>query len=544
MIAGLIATVLQSFAVLPIPLLVRRGIDVAIPRHDRAGLAFVAGSIVALTAATGILATAAQRWVQNGVKEATARLRERIADQVFRADFSSLGDFDGAETQERLLNDTSRIEQWATTAVRQSLPAVLTVVGLVIVLFRIDPTLTLVTAIVAPLIVATTRGFRSLLSKVLSESQAAFEDLGRGALVAIRAQPLIRSRGASWSERMLLHQRVMRVKDASSRRNTLSSLIGASQTTVVSLASAITLGVGGNAVMSGRLSLGALLSFFASVALIRQPITTLATMAPAFVEGRQSEIRIDAFLAAVPLGPPLIAVDSSTPAPSRLELADVSYAYPGGENVLEHLDFVLEPGQVLALAGPNGAGKTTLMALLLGLLKPVSGQVLVDGRPVDSGEFEQIRQHLGVSFQHSQFFPGTVRQNLLYGRPLATEADLDIALREAEADVVVARIPDGLDGWIGGDGDRLSGGERQRLAIARALIARPPILVLDEPSNHLPVTVVERILSRVRAWPTPPAVLLISHDSAVLAKADRTIRVPARIVQSGNGETPAIVAAS
>lgn len=523
--SGLIATIAQAVAVLPIPLLVRHGVDVAIPRGQRGSLIAVSASIVALTAATGVSAVLGQWWIQKATKEATARLRQRVAEQVFRADYALLGDLDGAATHERLLADPARVEALAGLWARQLLPSALTVAGLAVVLLRIDVLLTVITAIIVPLIVATTRTFRRPLERTATDIQASFEDLARNALVAIRSQPLIRSRGASWDERQLLHDRVRRLQTTTSRRMVVVGLLSAVQTTVVSMATAVTLAAGGIAVMSGRITLGDLLSFFASVALIRSPIMNLATASSTVIEGRQSAARIDRFLAEVVVGPPVVRSAQRGPHPARLSLERVTYAYPGYAPVVEDFSLSLEPGKVTALAGPNGAGKSTIMALLLGLLHPQSGQVLVDGAVMDADSFERVRQHLGVSFQQTDFFPGTVRHNLMFGRSWASADDIADAVRDADAASLIDHLPDGLESWIGGNGDRLSGGERQRLAIARAIIGRPSIVVLDEPSNHLPTKVVERILERLRYWPRPPAVLLISHDISVLAAADITVRV-------------------
>ena len=524
-VAGLVATVLQSIAVLPIPLLVRYGVDRAIPNRDRRALVLVAIGIVILTAANGILAVLAQHWVQRAIKEATAAVRRRVADHVFRSEYATLSQIDGAATHERLIADPLCIETLAMTIVRQTLPSALTIVGFIVVLIRIDPALTLVTASIAPLLVLTTRGFRSMLEHSSIENQSAFEGLARNALVVIRAQPLIRSRGASWSERGRLHQRIDQLKATSARRINVITIMSATQTTVVSLATAATLAVGGIAVMGRRLTIGDLLSFFASVALVRSPIVLLATSSSAYIEGRQAARRIDHFLRSFQLGPQIVHHEERGVQPGELTLHCVTFAYPGSHPVIQDFSLSIAPGSILALAGPNGVGKSTVMAILLGLLQPQSGVVLVDGLTTNDESFEHLRQHLGVCFQHTEFFPGTVRENLLFGRPWATESDVKTTIQDAEAEAVVSRLDRGLDTVIGSNGDTLSGGERQRLAIARALLGRPSLVVLDEPSNHLPASVIQKILTRTQSWPHPPGVLLITHDVSVLAVAHCVVRI-------------------
>lgn len=536
---ALLATLLQALTILPIPILVREAVDVAIPGHRVGRLYLVAGGIVALTALSGLFGVVGQHFFQRSVKEATASLRERIAARVFRMDYAALGDLDPAEAHERLITDPGWVEQEFNIAFRSVLPNVAITVGLVVVLLRVDVRLAVVTALVGPLIYASVRLSRPRISRFTAENQRIFEGLTRSSMLVIRLQSLIRARGTAPAEEQLLRDGIHDLKRISASRSIYTIGVTSVQSSTVALASAITLGVGGQSVISGRITLGSLLSFFASVALLRGPVSALANASPAFIEGRLAEARIDAFFAG-PMRTGLIDLPATPPPDFRtVSLHTVSYRYPGGAAILDRFSLVLAPGRRIALAGPNGAGKTTVLALLLGLLEPDSGTIRVDGVPLAElhVDVHAFRRGIGVAFQHSEFVPGTIRENVRYGRPDASEDDVLTALRDAEADIVVAKLDKGLDAWIGEDGDRLSGGERQRIAIARAILGHPRLVVLDEPSNHLPQAVILRILDRMAQWDNPPAVLLISHDPKVLAAADETVLItPA---ESVDGQMPA-----
>ena len=523
---GILAMAVQSISVIPVPLLLKYAVDDAIPNKSSGRLLTAAVGIVVLSLVTRVAAVASQHWTQTATKHATAKLRKKLSLRVFRANFANLGNLNSAVLHERMIGDAGRVEQVFTMILRSFLPNVLMVGGLLIMLFKMDPLLTLVSALLVPTLGLSTRLFRPWLQRSLKANQTAFETLSKRFLLAIRAQALLRARGMARAELGLLNDAVDVQQEASASRVNSVGISQAVQGTLLGISSAVTLTLGGIAVIDGRITLGAMLSFFAGFALLRGPIGVLASCSPQYIEGRLSCERIDSLIAEGMVDAEVTTRGTSGSLVLRsLSLDDVSFRYPGGAPLIDGVSMELRSGRTVALAGPNGSGKTTLLGLLLGLLTPDSGSACANGQPIatlDVG-LDAIRAQVGVAFQHAEFLPGTVRSNVQFGRPNTTEADLVRALEEAEAEVVVAALEHGVDSWIGEDGDRLSGGERQRLAIARAIIGRPPLVILDEPNNHLPDTVIERILTRLSAWEHPPAVLLISHDPNVLRLADETV---------------------
>jgi ATP-binding cassette subfamily B protein/subfamily B ATP-binding cassette protein MsbA len=180
----------------------------------------------------------------------------------------------------------------------------------------------------------------------------------------------------------------------------------------------------------------------------------------------------------------------------------------------------IEPGEHAALFGPNGAGKSTVVSLILGLYRPQDGHLAADGVPYGEVDVRGLRRQIGVVLQDPVIFPGTIAGNIAYGRPDATEAEIRAAAELATAAAFIDTLPDGYETQVGDEGGLLSGGQRQRIAIARALIARPALLILDEPTTYLDDRSITRLFHNLLHLEGAPSVLVISHDLEVVRKMD------------------------
>ena len=218
----------------------------------------------------------------------------------------------------------------------------------------------------------------------------------------------------------------------------------------------------------------------------------------------------------------------------EVRFEDVSFAYPGGVPVLSDVSFTARPGMTVALVGHTGAGKTTTMALLQRLWDPTEGQIIIDGQNLRGVTLDSLRQSIGVVFQESLLFNRTIRDNLRVGKPDATDEEVERACRMADAHEFIIRQPEGYDTMIGERGTTLSGGQRQRLAIARALLKDPPILILDEATSALDAateTRVSRALKRLMAGRTT---FIIAHRLSTVRDADEILVFDGgRIVERG-----------
>jgi subfamily B ATP-binding cassette protein MsbA len=207
----------------------------------------------------------------------------------------------------------------------------------------------------------------------------------------------------------------------------------------------------------------------------------------------------------------------------QIEFRDVSFRYASGNEALRHIDLEILPGEVVALVGRSGAGKSTLIQLVPRLHDPTGGQILLDGRPLTDYSLRWLRDRIGVVPQNTFLFDRTIRENVAYGRPAATDAMILDACRAAHAEGFITRMPHGLDSMVGEGGVRLSGGEKQRLAIARELLRDPPILILDEATSNLDLeseALVGEALGRLMRGRT---CLIIAHRLSTVRRADRIV---------------------
>lgn len=241
--------------------------------------------------------------------------------------------------------------------------------------------------------------------------------------------------------------------------------------------------------------------------------------------GREPEVREAAEAAVLP------------PVTGRIGFRDVSFEYPGGEEVLRGVSLDIEPGMIVALVGPSGAGKTSLANLIMRFYDPTEGRVEIDGRDVRGVTLHSLRSQIGLVPQETILFGGTIGENILYGRVGAREEDVMAAARAANAHEFISRLPGGYETEVGERGVKLSGGQRQRLAVARALVKDPRILILDEATSSLDAeseALVQEALERLMKGRTT---LIIAHRLSTIRKADRILVLSeGRIVEAGTHE--------
>ena len=434
----------------------------------------------------------------------------------------------------RSVSDVEALEDFVAHGVPELVQAVAIPLAMIVVLLVIDPLLTLV--VLSPLPVAAlvifllTRNIRAQWRSVrqrYAEVVALVEDSLQGM-----------SEIKSFTREPEQARRIARLagdyRDDIIRATHRSLLPSGIVEMTGGLGVILAVGAGGAAALGGRLPVADLYLFLAYLTFIYQPFLKLADIGEVLFRALASYRRVDELLTIQPdiVSPPnaLVPVSCS----GSVELDEVTFSYRPDEPVLQRLTLVVEPGEVVSLAGPTGAGKTTVTRLVPRFYDPDSGRVLVGGHDARTLDLAYLRRQVAVVSQDVFLFHGSVRDNILFGRPDAGDRAVSEAARAANAEEFIRALPEGYDTVVGDRGVRLSGGQRQRVAIARALLKDAPILILDEATSSVDAETEELIEEAMVRLLVGRTALVIAHRRSTIERADRVVVLEAgSVVESG-----------
>ncbi len=326
-------------------------------------------------------------------------------------------------------------------------------------------------------------------------------------------------------------------RDANNYTGRVNGIYGPSTLMIGILGQAMLLGIGGHMVLNHQLNVAQLIVFFLYLNRFFAPIQLLVQQYTTLQQGRSSIIRLRELLDTTPTVNELPDAMTLPKIEGRITYEDVSFGYLPDELVLEHVNLDIAPGESVAFVGPTGAGKSTMAKLANRFYDPTSGRVLVDGIDVKAVTLRSLRSQLGVVPQEPFLFAGSIRSNLSFGRPGASDEEIDEAVDVVGLRELVDRLPEGLDTPVHERGQTLSAGERQQLALARAFLARPRVLILDEATSSLDLqseTVIERALDRLLEG---RSAILIAHRLTTAQRADRIVVIDeGGVVEMGTPE--------
>jgi subfamily B ATP-binding cassette protein MsbA len=488
------------------------------------GVALFAGVATLAIAVVGAIAgyidnyytTSVGQWVAND-------LRLRIYQHLHRL---SLRYYDHARIGtlvSTITSDVATIQDFASSSTLDIVIDLVTIVFMVGLMFWLDWDFTLIAVAFTPVLLLfvfrfkkalkeATRAVRVRQSEVLSIVQR-----GLGSIKVTKAF------GRQDLELAHLEAASLATVEAALRARKIKSLLSPTVGIVVAICTAIVLWKGTSLIIAGAMTAGALTVYLAYLKMFFKPVKDLASMTSTIAQTAVALERIQNILSA----DDVIQERPGAIDPGRVRGAirfdRVTFGYDRDEQVLHEVSFDIEPGQVVGIVGSTGSGKSTLLSLLPRFYDPTLGRILIDGVDIADHKVAALRAQIGFVLQDSVLFPGTIRENIAYGRPDAAEQDIIAAARIANADEFIARMPRGYDSLVGEHGNTLSGGQRQRIAIARTVLRNSPILVLDEPTAvldpHSELLVIEA-LQRLMKGRT---VIMIAHRLNTLIGADKII---------------------
>jgi len=507
LIGGFLALVVfDAMLVVATPLLFRQLIDEGVQRGNRelvVGLALVVAALAVVDAAAGL----AQRWFSSRIGEGLIYdLRTQVFGHVLRQPVAFFTRAQTGALVSRLNNDVIGAQQAFTSTLSGVVSNVVSLVLVAGTMLVLSWPITVVSLLLLPLFLWPARRMGARMASLTRESMQLNAELG-GRMTErfnVAGALLVKLFGRPTTEDVEFADRAGRVRDIGVRIAMTNRIFFTALTLVASLATALVYGVGGVLAIGGTLSVGTLIALAALLGRLYGPLTALSNVQIDVMTALVSFERVFEVLDLRPLVADEPGARELPPGPLAVELDGVSFGYPGADEVslasleqvavadraaggpvLHDISLRVEPGQLLALVGPSGAGKTTITALVARLYDATSGTVRVGGVDVRDVTQESLHGRVGVVTQEAHLFHDTVRANLLYARPEATEEQMVAALRDAQIWDLVSSLPEGLDTVVGDRGHRLSGGEKQRIALARLLLKAPGVVVLDEATAHL-----------------------------------------------------------
>jgi ATP-binding cassette subfamily B protein len=509
-----------------------------IPGH---GVDFAAIGRTLLLALALYLLAALVLWIQARllnviIQRTMVALRGDVEDKIHRLPLSYFDGRQRGEVLSRVTNDVDNIQTSLSVTISQLITSVITVAAVLVMMLTISPLLALITVLTVPLSLWATR---TIARRSRDQFVAQWRNTGR-----LNAHVEETYSGftvvKTFGHRALAEERFRELNGevyrASFGAQFLSGLVSPATTFVGNLSYVAVAVVGGLQVATGQITLGHIQAFIQYVRQFNQPLTQVAAMYNTLQSGIASAERVF----------DLLDTDEQTPdpptlierrGPGRVEFDHVDFEYRPGTPIIEDLSLVAEPGSTVAIVGPTGAGKTTLVNLLMRFYEVDAGRIMIDGVDITSMSRHALRSGIGMVLQDTWLFGGTIYDNIAYGRPDADEGQVFDAARAAHVDRFVRTLPNGYQTPIADDGGNISAGEKQLITIARAILAQPSILILDEATSSVDTRtelLIQQATAELRRDRTS---FIIAHRLSTIRDADVILVMEAgRIVERGSHE--------
>ncbi|MFC9773403.1 MULTISPECIES: ABC transporter ATP-binding protein [unclassified Pseudarthrobacter] len=503
------------------------------------GIDFVAlGSVLTWGLVLYVLASAfmwVQAYVLNGVVQRTVYgLRGEIEAKIHRLPLRYFDRIQRGELLSRVTNDVDNISQSLQQTISQAVTSVLTVVGVLVMMVILSPTLALIALVTIPLTLVITALIANRSQKLFVAQWKNTGELNGQIEEIYTGHALVKVFGRQREVEERFRQKNAELYEASFGAQFISGLIMPAMTFIGNLVYVGIAVVGGLQVASGAMQLGDVQAFIQYSRQFTMPLAQLGSMANVLQSGVASAERVFELLDEEEESVEPADSDGPVFGRGRLVFEDVSFSYSPEKPLISGLSLVAEPGQTVAIVGPTGAGKTTLVNLMMRFYELDAGRITLDGVDVTSVPRRELRSRLGMVLQDTWLFGGTIRDNIAYGRPGASSEEVLEAARATYVDRFVRSLPDGYDTVLEDEGSNVSAGEKQLLTIARAFLARPSVLILDEATSSVDTrteVLVQKAMSALRSDRTS---FVIAHRLSTIRDADLILVMEAgQIVEQG-----------
>lgn len=531
---GLFLIIISRLASLVLPGASKYLIDDVIPSNDLTMLKWLIAAVVGSIVVQAVTSYALTQILSVEAQHLIAKLRSQVQKHIIKLPIRYFDNTKTGELVSRIMTDVEGVRNLVGTGFAQMIGGLLTAVISLFLLISISPMMTLY--VLVPVIV-----FGLVSLKAFGKIRPIFRERGKiNAQVTGRLTEtlggirVIKGFNAENQEIKTFEKGVEELFQNVKASLTATSLVTSAGALLLGLASAGIMGIGGYMIMEGQMTFGDFLAFTLYLGFMIAPIVQMSNIGSQLTEAFAGLDRTEEIM-----NTPLEADDRTRTVvlekvKGEMEFRNVSFAYESGKEVVKGVSFKAPEGSVTALVGTSGSGKTTIAGLAATFLNPDSGQILLDGQDLQTVTLESFRSHLGVVLQDDFLFEGTIRENILFPRPDASETQLLQAVRAGHVQEFTDRFENGLDTLIGERGVKLSGGQRQRIAIARAILADPKILILDEATSNLDTESESFIQASLKELMKGRTTFVIAHRLSTIRQADQILVVEqGEIVESG-----------
>ena len=525
-----------------LPLWLRDMLGAALGNESKMHIALLAGIAAVLIAAIGAIAGYIDSYFTESAGQYVAHdLRVRTFHHLQRL---SLGYYDTHQIGSLLstiTTDVQTIQNFASSSMLGILVDTLTLLSMLALMFWLNWRFTLVVLGVTPFLLFFVFRFKKAIKRATHAVRNEQANIVTVVQQTLESMPVIKAfDGQKIEEDQLINVSSATVRAALAARR-IKSLLAPIVSAAVALCTAIVMWQGAYLILAGGMTIGALTVYLSYLTKFFKPVKDLATTTNAIAQAAVGVERIRMVLEADAIIPECEDAIEPRNIKGEIIFQNVAFAYPDNPPVLKDISFVVKPGQRVGIVGPTGGGKSTIVSLIPRFYDVIGGKVSIDGHDVREYKLHPLRDHIGYVLQDTVLFRGTILENIAFGRPSATHAEVAEAARLANAHEFIARMPHGYDTMVGERGLTLSGGQRQRIGIARVIVRNNPILLLDEPTAALDAESERVVMDALERLMKGRTVLTIAHRLATIRDADQIVVIAAGVVAE-NGTHRQLVA--
>ncbi|AGT31961.1 multidrug ABC transporter ATP-binding protein [Geobacillus genomosp. 3] len=537
LLAAVAMVVASSALTLAGPYVIGRAVDLYIVEQKTDGFAGMLLLLLAIYAALGTATFLQNYWMVDVAQRTVHAIRTRLFRHFHELPISFFDRRQQGELMSRITNDIDNMSQTFNSTVIQVIASTLTLIGAMAVMVSLSVALTVVTFAVVPLMYAGMRWITNRTQKRFREQQRALGEMNGFIEEVISGQKVVKLFSQEERVEAELARKNAELKQAGFWAQTYSGFIPKLMNFLNNLSFALIAGIGGWLAAKGTVSVGTIVVFVEYARQFTRPLNDLANQWNTLLSALAGAERVLEILDVPNEAEDEQGAEALDRLDGRIEFRDVVFSYDKRRPALVGVTFSVSPGETVALVGPTGAGKTTVLQLLTRFYDPDEGVILIDGRDSRTIKRASLRRHMAFVLQDTFLFAGTIRDNIRYGRLEATDEEVEEAARKANAHSFIMKLPNGYDTVLTSGGGGISQGQRQLLAIARAMIADPAVLILDEATSNIDTVTEVRIQEALARLMNGRTCFVIAHRLNTIQNADRILVLnEGNVIEQGTHE--------